>query len=233
MKKFTGLMIIVVMVLFSGNAFADPLEEFSEAIHSIEEEFENIFEHLGDGFKEEESISLNEIKESIERIKAEAESIVALGEQNNRKDWAFEAEELVEVMDECLERLDEGEFDEAIHGLARAFHIVNLLQMVSPRFARNGLSEAYKDVQDLLARGDVRETGEAGEHIAEYMEGLARHTHYASKMYGKKVWRKFTEAALEAADELSDAFEDRDQAAAEAALKKLEKPIEMLEELIK
>ncbi len=232
MKKLAGVIIIVGMVLLCGNVFADPLEEFSKAIQSIEQEFENIFEALSDGFKEEGSISLNEIREAAEKIKTEAKSIVALGEKNNRKDWVFEAAELVWSMDECLEMLEEKEFDEAMHNLARAFHMFSTLQMVSPRFARHSLSKRYQEVKGLLAGGDIRETAEAVERRAEAMEDLARHLHYASKMFGKKVWRKFAEAALQAAVEVTTACDDRDQAAAEAALKKLEKPIMMLEELI-
>ncbi len=232
MKKLTGIIVIVVMVLLCGNAFADPLEEFSKAIQSIEQEFENIFEALGDGLEEEGSFSLNDIRAAAEKIETATKSIVVLGEENNRADWAFEAEELAEAIDEYLEMLDEQEFDDALSTLARAFHMFNLLQMLTPRFARNSLSERYQDVQDLLTGGDIGETGEAGEQQAEYMEGLARHVYYASKMFGKKVWRKFANAALEAADELADACEDRDQAAVETALEKLEKPIMMLEELI-
>lgn len=233
MKKLTGVMVIVVMVLFYGTAFADTLEVFSEAMHSIEKEFENIFEGLGDGLEEEGSLSLNDMKEAAEKIGMEAESIVALGKENNRADWAFEAEELAEAMDEWLEKLDEKEFDEAMYHLTRAFHMFSLLQMITPRFARNEMSERYKEMGDVLAKLDIEEAAEIVEHQAEYMEGLARHVHYASKMFGKRVWRKFAERALEAADEVTDACEDRDKAAAEAALKKFEKPLEMLEELIK
>ncbi|MCP4397882.1 MAG: hypothetical protein GY801_11375 [bacterium] len=84
---------------------------------------------------------------------------------------------------------------------------------------------AIKEIGGVLAKLEIEEAAETVEHQAEAMEGLARHVHYASKMFGKKVWRKFAKAALEAADELADAFEERDQAAAEAALKKLEKRV--------
>ncbi|MCP4397881.1 MAG: hypothetical protein GY801_11370 [bacterium] len=143
MKKLAGIIVIVVMVLLCGNAFAEPLEEFSKAIQSIEQEFENIFEALGDSLKEEGSFSLNDIRAAAEKIETEANSIVALGEENDREDWAFEADELTESIDECLERFDENEFDEALFTLARAFHMFNLLQMISPRYVRNELSERY------------------------------------------------------------------------------------------
>lgn len=232
MKRLTGVLVVVIMVLFHGNAFADTLEVFSEAIHAIEEEFENIFESFGDALEEEGSLSLNEIRAATEKIKTEAESIVALGKENDRSDWVFEADELAEVVEELMECLEEKELDEALFNLAMAFHNFSTLQMVSPRFARNALSEHYKEVKDVLTKGDVVGTAEAVERQTEHMEDLARHLHYASKIFGKKVWRKFAEATLEAADEMADACEDRDQAAAEAALKKIEKPIMMLEDLI-
>ncbi len=45
----TGIAVMVSVYAFYNNASADTLEEYTAAIHSIEEAFDNIFESLGKG----------------------------------------------------------------------------------------------------------------------------------------------------------------------------------------
>ncbi len=233
MKKAVMMSILVVLVsvyvFYSDNAFADTLEEYAAAIHSIEEAFENIFEGMSRGLKEGGVLPADEIKKAAEKIETGAESIEAIGKKITNHDFIFEADELAEAVEEFTEALEKNEFDEAMFHLTRSFTSFNLLQIVYPEHSRKRLSKEFIQLKERVTAGNLVQTG----IFAEKIETVARHIHYASKMFGKKVWLKFAHQTLEAADDLADACDKNDKAGAEAAMAKLEKSIKFLEKLIK
>lgn len=234
MKKVVYSLGIALLILAGGNAFAEtPLKEFGKVIHAINHEFENIFEVLGDGLEGEENASLEKLNAAAENIKKEAQTLIALGEKNKRDDWVFEAEEMVDVIEEGLEKFEEREFDEGILRLAKAFYMHNVLQMITPQFIRDDLAVHHEEVKELVSQWDDEDAAEEVEAAAENLEDLTKHVYYAARIFDKKVWMKFAEAALEAADEVADACEERDREAAEAGLEELKTQIDMLKKLIK
>ncbi|MCP4108511.1 MAG: hypothetical protein GY749_23685 [Desulfobacteraceae bacterium] len=235
MKKFTkkgvmtGIAVMVSVYAFYNNASADTLEEYTAAIHSIEEAFDNIFESLGNGLKKDAVLSVGEIKKAAEQIEKQAESIEAIGKKISSHDFIFEADELAEAVEKFTEALEKNEFDEAVFHLTRSFNSFNLLQTVYPAHSRKRLSKEFIQLKERVTAGNLVQT----EIFAEKIETVARHIHYASKMFGKKVWLKFAHQTLEAADDLADACDKNDKPGAEAAMAKLEKSIKFLEKLIK
>lgn len=233
MKKVV-CMLGAMLVLVGGNVFAETsLKDFGKVMHSLDHEFESIFEVLGESLEGEGNASLEKLHAAAEQIKQDAQTLIALGKKSERDDWVFEAEEMVDVIEEGLEKLEEREFDEGVLRLAKAFYMHNVLQMITPQFIRDDLAVHHEEMIELVSQLDDEDAAEVVERAAEHLEDLTKHIYYAAKIFDKKVWMKFAEAALEAADEVADACEERDRATAEAELKELKTQIDMLEKLIK
>ncbi|GBC62160.1 hypothetical protein DENIS_3123 [Desulfonema ishimotonii] len=166
----------------------------------------------------------------VDDIRRNSEKLRQLAESAGRKVAADEAGQMALYMNRVGEALRSGtKRHETGMWLARYYLHFNHLLMVSAVTLKEILNAHVQELKAAVSSQNMNDII----HIAEHQRIHAEQMYYTARIFGKKIWQKFANQIKSSADEIFNAAMKNDMAGVKRGTEEIEKPVQMLMQLIK
>ncbi len=216
------------IILFSGVIFADTTQDFSKAYKEIEILTVNLFEKVSAGFTGK-ATDTDKLIRVIDKILINSEILEKAANAVNNKNCAGEARQINFYMAKIKTVIITGEHKDKLTMLLSRYYLhfiqCNILKIMNVKLMQN---DCLGKLKEALDKNEITEI----ECLAEYLCIYSDQMYYASYIFGKKIWQKFSKRVKKFADEIFKSAQKKDLDAIKEAVDKIEKPLLILNKLI-
>lgn len=231
MKKITGAMVIAGMaVLISASVFAaDADSRFKDVYEETEILTGELFRDIS-GILAGSPMDADHLMKRVNKLIANSESLGKLAGEAGRSAAEDEAGQMAHYLTRIRKAIRSGEEKQKLTMfLAKYYLHYNNCVMVSTICLKEMQHDHVEELKEALKKNDMHEVRDLAEHLHAHSDQM----HYTALIFGKKIWQKFSGRAKAAADEICEAARRGDNAAVEAGVRRIEKPVRMLMKLVR
>jgi len=230
MKRLTSIMVIISMMALSSVAVfaADAQSEFKETYEETEILTHEVFESVSK-ILSGEALDLNTLIEPVDKLLTNAKTLETLAGEMGKQEAADEAGQMALYLTRIKKAIQTGEEQHSLTTLLARYYLhYNNCVMVNTVCLKDMQHDHVEELKEALEKDDMHEIS----HLAEHLHVHSDQMYYAAMIFRKKAWQKFSIQAKEIADAIFEAARKGDIAAVRAGVEEIEKPLNVLKEIV-
>jgi len=218
------------LIFNSAIVFASAAEQFGETYEETEVITGDMYILISEAFTDE-SLQTPILLEKANKLLANSRTLKKTALELNLKDSESEAAQMESYMVRVVEILEKGGREKHLLTmlLARFYLHYNNCLMNYPGYLKIMVKDHVDEVKSALEEGRMQEVAHLSEHLHLHCDQM----YYAAMIFGKKIWQKFSTQIKDISDQIFASAMDGDIEGVKKGIKDIEKPVMMIQDLIK